>query len=321
MKKYSNNQALIKGCRQLLVCAAFSVLINFLPSHVFAQADSAKTTADTTVAATEPSLLSPSLELLSIQKADSSVDLKVALKTKFKGSTIKLPLLKVTFYQVADTVNKEMGFIITDLNGKGVFNCKANQVLVDKDGKVHFKAMFAGNKSMEATDGEVTAKRARIDITPIKEDSVTSVKVKLIDVGTGKEAGVSNIVVGIFVKRQFFPMKLGEVTTDTTGEGTLEIPKGLPGDANGNITLIAKIDENETYGNLESSTSQNWGVAVSDANSVMPRALWSSHPPVWMVITFVILVATVWGHYFVIVFELLRLRKEEPHEPNNPINV
>jgi heme/copper-type cytochrome/quinol oxidase subunit 2 len=59
------------------------------------------------------------------------------------------------------------------------------------------------------------------------------------------------------------------------------------------------------------------GKPVSDKDQVAPRALWSAHPPLWMMITFIVLMVTVWGHYVVIVYELFRLRKEEPHAPVN----
>jgi hypothetical protein len=76
---------------------------------------------------------------------------------------------------------------------------------------------------------------------------------------------------------------------------------------------VAKLDENEVYGNLETTAVAPWGTAVSDKVSSLPRALWSPHPPIWMVVTFVILMSVVWGHYIVIVVQLFRLRKEEPH--------
>jgi hypothetical protein len=190
----------------------------------------------------------------------------------------------------------------------------------DKDGKLHFKAVFAGNKQMDPADGEVTIKRARLEITPVKGDSLSTVQVKLIDMGTGTETPVPETVVGVFVHRMFNPLKLGEGTTDENGEASVEIANNLPGDANGNITLMAKLDENEMYGNLEASVVQKWGIPVSDKIQDQPRALWSSHPPLWMLITFFILMAVVWGHYIVIVYQLIKLRKEEPHSPTTTIN-
>jgi hypothetical protein len=123
---------------------------------------------------------------------------------------------------------------------------------------------------------------------------------------------VDSTTLGVYVKRLFSALKLGEGTTNASGETTIEIPNDLPGDAKGNLTLLARLDENETYGNLEASVVQQWGTPVSDEVKELPRALWSSHPPIWMLVTFVVLMSTVWGHYLVIIIQLFRLRKEEP---------
>ncbi|MBI5858225.1 MAG: hypothetical protein HZB42_11340 [Sphingobacteriales bacterium] len=286
-----------------------------IPGYLFAQADSTQKQEPATEQ--ESSLISPSLEFVSVQKTDNTIDLKVALKAKFKGSSIKLPLLKTSFLLITDTAEKELGFVITNSEGKAVLNVKADVLTADKEGKLHFKAVFAGNKAMEATEQEVTIKRARLEITPVKEDSLLIVQVKLIDVGTGTETPVPETVVGIFVHRSFNPLKIGEGSTDENGEATIEVPNKLPGDAKGNITLIAKLDENELYGNLEAGVVQQWGVPVSDKSQELPRALWSPHAPLWMMITFIILICTVWGHYLVIIIQLFRLRREEP-EPDSP---
>lgn len=267
----------------------------------------------------EPSLLSPSIEFLSYQKGDNTIDLKASLKTKFKKELVRLPFMKVTFLQITDSAEKELGFVITDKRGTAVYTVKEADAAPNKEGKVHFKAVFAGNKSMEAAEEELTFRRARLEMTPVKGDSTLSVSVKLVDLGSGTPTPVDSATVGVFVHRLFNPLKLGEGITEN-GEALVEIPAKLPGDAKGNINLLAKLDENETYGNLETSLVQPWGVVVSDLNKELPRALWSPHPPLWMIITFAILVTVVWGHYIVIIYELFRLRKEEPHPPVNATN-
>lgn len=291
------------------------LIITLLPNNLLAQTDS--TQKQEQVAEEESTLISPSLQFISVQKADNSIDLKTALQAKFDGLSKKLGLLKITFLLITDTAEKELGFVITNGEGKAVLNAKPDALTTDKEGKLHFKAVFAGNKAMEAVEQEITIKRARLEINPVKEDSLLTVKVKLIDVGTGTETPVPETMVGIFVHRSFNPLKIGEGTTDENGEATVEIPKNLPGNANGDITLMAKLDENELYGNLEVSATQPWGVPVSDKFQELPRALWSSHPPLWMMITFAVLMCTVWGHYLVIIIQMFRLRKEEP-EPDSP---
>lgn len=269
------------------------------------------TAQDTTIKkSADVVLLSPSLELISIQNADKSIDLKASMRTKFKGSSIRLPHLKVKFLQVADTSEKELGYMITDRLGVALFNFKGDAIKVDKDGKVKFKAVFDGNKYMEPVDAEVYIKRGNLSLEPVKADSNYSVILKLINLTM--DTAIPDATVSLYVKRSFFPMKIGEGKTEADGTVSIEVPKNINGDSIGNITLIARLDENEEYGTLEGTITKNWGVPVSNINQELPRALWSSHPPTWMLITFIVLMTTVWGHYIVIVYELFRLRNEEP---------
>jgi len=320
MKKVVKLKSPINATRQFFATAGMLILSLLFVNGLLAQTDSTpKTaTADTTAkteapAAEAPELISPSLQFVAVQKGDNTIDFKAALKAKVKGTFTKLPLLKVKFVALNGTEEKELGFAITNGEGKAVFNLKTDSLKVDAEGKLHFKAVFAGNKAMNPTEEEVAFKRARLEIVPVKEDSLLTVKLKLIDIGTGTEVPVKEITLGVFVNRSFNPLKLGEGATDESGEVAVEIPNNLPGDAKGNITLTGRLDENDIYGNLEVSSVQKWGRPVSDKITELPRELWSPHPPLWMLITFIILMGTVWGHYVVIVVQLFRLRKEEPH--------
>lgn len=283
-----------------------------LPAQSDSGAPAAADTAAAVAAPEEAELISPAIELISIQKGDSSVDLKAIVKAKVDGKMRKLYGLKAVFYMITDSAETAVGTVVTDRNGFAILNIKSGQLVTNPDGTLHFKVTVAGPKNLEAGEGEVTVKRAMLIMTPVKEDNLLSVQLKLVDLSTGEEKPVPETAVGLFVKRSFYPMKLGEGNTDENGEATVEVPNNLPGDPLGNITLLAKLDENETYGNLETASTQKWGVAVSNRIEDQPRALWSSHPPLWMLITFIILMTAVWGHYIVIVYELFRLRKEQP---------
>ncbi|MFZ4769361.1 MAG: hypothetical protein ACOYLO_04215 [Ferruginibacter sp.] len=310
MKSVSTTIAIRKKIWQLIIIAGLLTMLH-IPGTMYAQTDSTKTEAP--AVEEESSMISPSLEFFTVQKSNNTIDFKAALKAKVKGTFYNLPLIKITFVQVTEAGDKELGFVITDRAGKAVFNVKSDSLITDKEGKLNFKAVYAGNKQMDAAEEEVIIKKARLEITPVKEDSLLSVTIKLIDVGTGTEVPVPETAIGVFIHRSFNPLKIGEGTTDEAGEASVEVPNNLPGDAKGNITLLAKLDENEIYGNLEASVEQKWGTVVSDKIEDQPRALWSSHPPIWMLVTFILLMAAVWGHYVVIVYQLLRLRKEEPH--------
>jgi len=272
----------------------------------------AQTDSSTKAEVKEATTYAPLITFISVQKNDNGVDLKTIVKAKINGALTKLPGIKIEFTIGADSTAKKLGEAITDSRGVAIFTCKPDQLTTDKEGKLNFKASFAGKDSIESAEELVSVKRARLEITPVKEDSLLSVKVKLIDLSTGTETAVAETDLGVFVKRMFSALKLGEGKTDAAGEALIEIPNNLPGDAQGNITLLAKLDENEVYGNLEAAVTQPWGTPVSDELKALPRALWGTLPPLWMPITFLILMTAVWGHYIVIIFELFRLRKEEP---------
>ncbi len=310
---------LLKKSFQLLPVSVALFVTLLIPGLLTAQTDS--TQKKELKATEEASLIAPAVDFVSVQKSDKTIDLKVALKAKVKGVFIKLPLLKVTFIQISGDNEKELGFVITNEQGKALLNVKADSFVTNKEGKLQFKAVFAGNKQMDPADGEVTIKRAWLEIVPVKEDSLLTVKAKLIIPGAETDSSVKDIAIGIYVKRLFNPLKVGEGTTDGNGEASVEIPAQLPGDDKGNINLLARIDENELFGNLEATVTQKWGVPVSDKLNQLPRALWGTHPPVWMLVTFIILMTVVWGHYIVIIYELFRLRKEEPHELQNTSTV
>jgi hypothetical protein len=286
-----------------ILTTSFLALLIISPGKIIAQTDTTKKEAAT---------YSPLIEFVSIQKNDNSVDLKTSVKAKINGTLIKLTGLKIEFTIGADSTAKILGEAVTDSKGVAIFTCKPDQLTTDKEGKLNFKASFAGKDSLESAEEMIVVKRGRLEITPVKEDSLLTVKVKLVDLSSGTEMPVDSTTLGVYVKRLFSALKLGEGTTDATGETTVEIPNDLPGDAKGNLTLLARLDENETYGNMEASVVQQWGTPVSDEVKELPRALWSSHPPIWMLITFVVLMSTVWGHYLVIIIQLFRLRKEEP---------
>ena len=284
------------------------IIFSFMPGKINAQTDSSAKKEEVKETAT----YTPLIEFTSTQKSDNTVDLKASVKAKINGTLTKLAGLKIEFIIGADSTAKKLGEATTDSKGVAMFNCKPDQLVTDNEGKLNFKALFAGKDSIEAAEEVVAVKKARLEIIPVKVDSILTVKLKLVDLSTGTETAVPETDLGIFVKRLFSALKLGEGKTDEAGEATIEIANNLPGDTSGNITLLARLDENEIYGNMEAAVVQPWGIPVSNEVMELPRSLWSTHPPIWMLVTFIILMTAVWGHYAVIIFELFRLRKEEP---------
>jgi len=172
----------------------------------------------------ETTTYAPLITFISVQKSDNSVELKATVQAKISGTLTKLPGLKIEFTVGADSTAKKLGEVVTDIRGVAILNCKPDQLTTDKEGKLNFKASFAGKDSIESAEELVSVKKARLEITPVKEDSLLTVKIKLIDLGTGTETAVPETDLGVFVKRMFSSLKLGEGKTDEAGEASIEIP-------------------------------------------------------------------------------------------------
>lgn len=314
---YMKPRSEISTWQKMKWCVAALLLLLLQSTLVQAQTDTTRAVTDTVTAAPAPEMISPAVTFSSVQKSDNTIDLKATLKAKVNGQFYNLYGMRIKFYSLNGDTETELGSAITNVSGKVVFNVSNDSLPADAEDKLHFKAVFAGNKAMDPAEEVVEFKKAKLEITPVKEDSLLSVKLKFTEISAGVEKPVKDLAVGVYVKRLFLPQKIGEGTTDENGEATIEFPTGIPGDAKGNLTLIGRIDENDTYGNLEASSLQQWGTPVSDKIQQQPRALWSSHPPLWMLITFIVLMLAVWGHYAVIVLELFRLRKEQPTLPKH----
>ena len=288
----------------------------FLGSGLAAQDSNAKIT-DTVTAATEepaaaeePELISPLIDFISVQKSDNTIDLKATLKAKIDGSLTRLGRQTIIFYTITGEEERVLGEVKTDRNGMAILKIRQEGLVADTGGKLQFRISFAGTKTIEAGEEVLGIKRARLLMEAIKEDSVYNLNFTLVDLSSGTEVPVPAVAIQAYVKRLFNPLKVGEGETDESGLAVLTLPGDLPGDAKGMLTIMGRVEENEEYGNLEAVVTEKWGVPVSDQFSAMPRALWSPNPPVWMLVTFFVLMTIVWGHYFVIIYELFRLKGE-----------
>ena len=102
-------------------------------------------------------------------------------------------------------------------------------------------------------------------------------------------------------------------TTDSSGMITVAFTKdSLPGDTKGNMVMVAKVEENELYGNLLVAKVVPWGVAVKTDNSFFDqRTLWSTRfkTPFWLLFVAYSIVIGVWGTIIYLVFQIVKIKK------------
>jgi hypothetical protein len=239
------------------------------------------------------------------------------LRSKVQGSYQKTPGQKVSFFALNDAAEEiAIGDTLSAPNGIAVLVFNTTGKAVNADGTYSFIARYDGNDHMNGSESDLLLKPAKLVMEPVEGDSSYALKLQATAMGPGGPTPIKEAVVSIYVKRMFSDLKVGEGTTDADGVAEVEFPSGLSGDQDANLYITAKIEETEEYGNLEAAMTRTWGKAVSYEISELPKALWSDHPPVWMIVTFFVLMGTVWIHYLIIIFKLFRIKTEKPDIAN-----
>jgi hypothetical protein len=215
--------------------------------------------------------------------------------------------------------NHKLGTIKTDNEGVAKYIIPADFKYSRNDsGYIHFAIEFEGNEKFEASSSEVDIIDVQIKLTLEEVDSVKNVRVEANKVlGEGKIVPLEGDIIYICAERMFSHLKLGEITLEN-GTGSFEFPSNLPGDSLGNITVIAKFDENEIYGSVEKSENVNWGIKTYHHAIYHPRSLWTAVAPIWMIVTLSIMLLGVWGHYFYVFIQLIRLKRIKPDKIEKP---
>lgn len=249
------------------------------------------------------------INLSANQFPDSTIELNSQLRVKVDEVYQGVPDAKVTYYNLTpDGEEKSLGDKSTAANGKASLIVKTEGLTADADGYYSFIARFDGNDKLTSCESDLRIHPATLDIEAVEEDSAYKIKILATSNSPEGPLPIADAQVAVYVKRMFSSLKVGEGSTDEAGTAEIDFPNNLPGDQNANLVITAMIEESEDYGNLAASVTKLWGRAVNQEVKELPRALWSPLPPIWMVVTFFILMGTVWGNYCIIVYKLFRIR-------------
>jgi hypothetical protein len=204
---------------------------------------------------------------------------------------------------------KLIGKAITDDKGVARFEMNSDLKLdAGKDGMLGFIAEISGNDTVAKASSEISVRDLKMELTLSEVDSIKNVSVKAFSVEGGKEKPVIGETVKVYVPRMFSMLPIGDITLDDSGTGSIEFPSDLPGDKEGNLIIIAKIEDNATYGTIEKRETIGWGTPTDYSVPVTHRALWTSIAPKWMIYSLSVLLAGVWGHYLFAIISLIRIR-------------
>jgi hypothetical protein len=258
------------------------------------------------------------LRFTCVSTSDDSIQLKSTISVKRDDGNTNLVNAPVIFYAVGTEGDIKIGEAKTNVHGEAILRIPSRNTFPRNEEQLHtFKAMYDGNEKYEASEGEFALKPAKLKVSFYEEDSIRYVKVEGTQLnadGTETSIGAVDVIVG--VPKMFSMLKIAEISLDSTGIGTAEFPANIIGDSLGNLTVIASIEENDIFGNVTGSADNKWGLHKHLISPDRPsRELWTPIAPLWMIITLIIMLVGVWGHYVYAVIQLVMISKSSKTPP------
>jgi len=217
---------------------------------------------------------------------------------------------EIAFFSRLDTEENFLGNATTDEEGKLVLEgVPFSKLLLDSAHRFYISYTIPDSTSYLAGDEVLSFQDVGIKLTFEEIDSVKQIVVQISswDEG-GEEIFIEELDAYLFVPRLFSMLPIGEIYTEEEGIGMTPFPTDLPGGKQGEITLFVQIQDSDEYGNVEIANKTNWALPSNGESAGVPRALWSPRPPMWMVITFALLMIGVWFHYGWIVLNMFRIK-------------
>ncbi len=256
---------------------------------------------------------------LNYKKSNDARSLKVSVSRKENKKNIPVNEVIVNFYM--NEVKKYnptngtgwIGNVVTDEEGEGIVEIynTFNKITAGMH-EYTFIARVFNDPRYEDTQEEITIKDAKIILTFTNDDSVTKATAKLIEIKDSAEVLVPETELKLCIKRTFSLLPIGDEvkSTDDKGEVSSELPFDIPADPHGNLTVVARVEDNENYGTVETFQDISWNVLPNiEVND--KRSLWSSgrNAPLSLVFTSVSIIMVVWGVIIYLVFQLFKIPK------------
>lgn len=251
------------------------------------------------------------LSLTVIQKDDNKIDLQADFRVRKERSYERMAGVPVIFLISRDSINEEIGEALTNEDGAAILEIEAADWIAVDTQTITFIATYEGNDSISPSDRDATVMRANLTLEGVELDSAQKqVQLTLIGTEDGTMKPVASAEVNLYLKRLFSNYKVGSAETDDDGIALVDFPSDFSGDRDGNLDLIAMVEDHDLFSTVRTARKLEWGQKIEEGEQELPPGLWSTDAPMWMLITFIVLMGTVWGHYIVIVLNLFKIKKE-----------
>ena len=247
------------------------------------------------------------LSLSCTQMPDSKGILEARLLARIDRRYSPLQNETIKFVAVTEDGETELGTSLT--NNRGIAMLAIDGIeerAMNEDSLITYAAYYDGSEAYRSNDDEIGVRRATITYEAYEEDSVRYVDVQAYT-SDGPPVPLADYEIVVSVPRMFSDLNIGEDYTDEDGSASFEVPRGIPGDLEGNLDLKVRIIDADDYGNVQANFVKDWGVPRKEVAEAK-RQLWSPDAPLWIVITFAVLMLAVWSHFGIIIYNLVKVK-------------
>lgn len=258
----------------------------------------------------------PNLTIVYNNLNDQSRSITASLTKKSGKKWVPVVNVSIALYLNSADVNGLLGTLKTNEKGKAEFilNDARFKHIKDSAGAYQFIAQLRNNNEFEDTDAEIFIKESNLKITFSEDADVKTAKVTFSELNNKMEwVPLKDADVRFYVQKTYslLPLTEGNLKTDDAGEASVEIPAGIAGDEKGNIAIVARLEENESFGAVISTASKAWGTPIVFDNNENERNLWASraNAPLVLVIGVNAVLFGIWGVICYILFLLFKVKQ------------
>lgn len=216
----------------------------------------------------------------------------------------------VVFSNTAGEETRQLGSVMTDMNGEAILRIdKKSEMMVSEEGNYTFGSLFEGNQEYEMAEDAVEVRPLNLHLEFIEIDSVKTIVAEASETDQeGNPVPLEETDVYFYVPRSFSLLPVGDGWFEE-GRAEVGFPTTIPGDSMGNLTIVAKIQDNEIFGNVEARAVKDWGVARPPVIVKKHRGLGDTDAPLWMVYTLIVLLSVVWFHYLYVFYVMIKIKR------------
>ncbi len=257
----------------------------------------------------EESKKSPDFSFSCVQN-DKEFILKTRLSFWTGERDLPISGAAITYYNMVGEESSQLEVVRTDMDGVAIYRIKkGSDKLLGMDDIYTFKSLFKGSSEYEMSEDFTAVEPLQMRIEFIEIDSVRTIVAEAAETDPeGNLVPLEDVDVYFYAQRSFSLLPVGEEWF-VGGQAQVTFPASLPGDPDGNITIIARIEDHELFGNVEAVAVKDWGLAMPEVLVEKRRGLGDTDAPLWMVYTLIVLLSVVWFHYLYVFYIMIKIKK------------